>query len=221
MSLPLSQSLWSPEEYLTREREAFERHEWIDGVVYAMAGESPQHSLISSNVNAILNLQLRGRPCAVYSPNMKVYSRLPADTGLKGLFSYPDTTIVCGEALFHDQERDVLTNPRVVIEILSPTTERYDRGKKFLRYQQNPSLTDYVLIAQTYPSVEHYVRQENGSWVYSVTTALTASVPLASLECELPLTEVYDRIEFPLTEDDVLQRNPCECDDFLCRDDVH
>ena len=204
MSLPHSQLHCTPEEYLTREREAFERHEWLDGLIYAMAGESPQHSLISSNVNAILNLQLRGKPCAVYSPNMKVYSRLPAETGLKGLFSYPDTTIVCGQALFHDKQRDVLTNPRVVIEVLSPTTERYDRGKKFLRYQQNPSLTDYVLIAQSYPSVEHYLRQVNGSWVYSVTTALTASVVLGSLECELPLAEVYDRIEFPLTEEDLL-----------------
>jgi Uma2 family endonuclease len=204
MSLPQSLPLYTPEQYLTQEREACERHEWLDGQIYAMSGESPQNSLISSNVNAILNLQLRGKPCATYSPNMKVYSRLPAETGLKGLFSYPDTTVVCGPAIFHDEHRDVLTNPRVVIEVLSPTTERYDRGKKFLRYQQNPSLTDYVLVAQTYPSIEHYVRQADGSWIYSVTTALTASVALASLGCELPLAEVYDRIEFPLTEDDFL-----------------
>ena len=203
MSLAQSQLVYTPEEYLTREREAFERHEWLDGLIYAMAGESPPHSLISSNVNAILNLQLRGRPCATYSPNMKVYSRLPGETGLKGLFSYPDCLVVCGQPLFHDEHRDVLTNPRVVIEVLSPTTERYDKGKKFVRYQQNVSLTDYVLIAQTYPSIEHYALQANGSWVYSLTTPLTPSAALGSLECELPLAEVYDRIEFPsLGEDD-------------------
>jgi Uma2 family endonuclease len=204
MTLPQSELLYTPEEYLALERAAFERHEWLDGLTYAMAGESPQHSLISANLTITLGIQLRGKPCAVYSPNMKVYSRLSTDAGLKGLFSYPDCTVVCGPAQFHDKHRDVLINPRVVIEVLSPTTERYDRGKKFLRYQQNSSLTDYVLVAQAYPSVEHYSRQANGSWLYSVTTELTASVALAALECQLPLAEVYDRIEFPaLPEEDL------------------
>jgi Uma2 family endonuclease len=190
--------------YLAFERDAFERHEWLDGTIYAMAGESPQHSLICSNANDSLNIQLRGRPCAVYSPNMKVYSRLPSDVGLKGLFAYPHTSVVCGEAQFHDEHRDVLINPRVVIEVLSPTTERYDRGKKFLRYQQNSSMTDYVMIAQAYPSMEHYTRRADGSWLYSVTTELTASVALESIECVLPLAEVYDRIVFPeALEDDL------------------
>ena len=196
MSLPPPQLLCTPEEYLAYERDAFERHEWIDGTIYAMAGESPEHSLISANSISILNTQLRGKPCAVYSPNMKVYSRLSSDVGLKGLFSYPDCTVVCGEAQFHDEHRDILTNPRVVIEVLSPTTERYDRGKKFLRYQQNSSMTDYVMIAQAYPSIEHYARQEDGNWLYSVTTELTASVALESIECTLPLADVYDRIVF-------------------------
>jgi Uma2 family endonuclease len=204
-SLPQPQLLYTREEYLASEREAFERHEWLDGLIYSMAGESPQHSLICSNANACLHLQLRGRPCAVYSPNMKVYSRLPSDIGLKGLFAYPDSTVVCGEARFHDEHRDVLINPRVVIEVLSPTTERYDRGKKFLRYQQNSSLTDYVMIAQAYPSIEHYARRANGSWLYSVTTELTASVTLESIECRLPLADIYDRIVFPeLAEDEAL-----------------
>lgn len=197
MSLPQPQLLCAPEEYLAFERAAFERHEWLDGTIYAMAGESPQHSLICSNANASLNLQLRGKTCAVYSPNMKVYSRLPSDVGLKGLFSYPDCTVVCGEPQFHDKYRDVIINPRVVIEVLSQTTERYDRGKKFLRYQQNSSMTDYVMIAQAYPSIEHYVRQADGNWLYSVTTESTASLALESIECGLPLAEVYDRIIFP------------------------
>lgn len=197
MSLAQSELLCTPEQYLALEREAFERHEWLDGMIYAMAGESPEHSLISANVTITLGSQLRGKPCAVYSPNMKVYSRLPSDVGLKGLFSYPDCTVVCGQALFHDEYRDVLINPRLVVEVLSPATERYDRGKKFLRYQQNQSLSDYVMIAQAYPSIEHYARQTSGNWVYSVTTELTASVAFESLECRLPLAEVYDRIVFP------------------------
>jgi Uma2 family endonuclease len=204
MTLPQKELHYPPEEYLALERAAFERHEWLDGLIYAMAGESPQHSLISANLIGTLNTRLRGKPCAVYSPNMKIYSRVPSDVGLKGLFSYPDCSVVCGQPLFHDKHSDVLTNPRVVIEVLSPTTERYDRGKKFFRYQQNSSLTDYVLVAQAYPSIEHYTRQANDSWLYSVTTELTASVALASLECQLPLAEVYDRIEFPAsTEDDL------------------
>jgi Uma2 family endonuclease len=204
-SLPQPQLLCTPEEYLASERDAFERHEWLDGMIYAMAGESPQHSLVSANVIGGLNTRLRGKPCAVYSPNMKIYSRLSSDLGLKGLFAYADCTVVCGEARFHDEHRDVLINPRVVIEVLSPSTERYDRGKKFLRYQQNPSLTGYVMIAQAYPSVEHYARRADGSWLYSVTTDLTASVTLESIECRLPLAEVYDRIVFPaLAEDEAL-----------------
>ena len=204
MSLAQPQLLCAPEEYLALERDAFERHEWVDGMIYAMAGESPEHSLISANAIASLGTQLRGKPCAVYSPNMKVYSRLPSDVGLKGLFSYADCTVVCGEPQFYDEHRDVLINPRVVIEVLSQTTERYDRGKKFLRYQQNSSMSDYVMIAQAYPSIEHYARQANGSWLYSVTTESTASLSLESIECGLPLAEVYDRIIFPaMFEDDL------------------
>lgn len=204
MSLRRSEAVSTPDEYLVYERESPDRHEWLDGLIYAMAGESPEHSLICANVIAVLNTRLRGKPCAVYSPNMKVYSRLPKEIGRKGLFSYPDATVVCGQPIFHDQHRDVLVNPQVVIEVLSPTTERYDRGRKFLRYQQNSSLTDYVLVAQDYLSVQHYVRQGKGNWLYSATAELTANVFLNSLGIELPLAEIYDRIEFPeLSEDNV------------------
>jgi Uma2 family endonuclease len=95
-----------------------------------------------------------------------------------------------------------------VIEVLSPTTERYDRGKKFLRYQQNPSLTDYVIVAQAYPSIERYSRQTGSNWLYSVTTDLTQAVFIASIECSLPLAEVYDRIEFPVAGENDLDQAP-------------
>jgi len=167
-----------------------------------MSGESAQHSFITSNVIAILNIQLRGKPCAVFSPNMKVYSGRSDSVRRTGLFSYPDCMVACGPAKFHDEERDVVTNPKVIIEVLSPTTESYDRGKKFMRYQQNESLRDYILIAQRYPSVELYSRRADGLWTYRAQTRIDSTMPLESIECELPLSEVYDRIEFPETDDD-------------------
>src|SRR5436853_1218500 len=200
MSLAQSQLHSSIDEYLQREREAAERHEWLDGLIYAMAGESAQHSLICANITIALGMRLRGTQCAVYSPNMKVYSgRVDSRSGL---FSYPDCLVVCGPAQFHDEHRDVLINPRVIIEVLSPSTERYDRGKKFMRYQQNQSLTDYVLIAQTYTSIEHYSRQADGRRLYEITNKMDATVLLESISCEAPLAEVYDRIEFTEADED-------------------
>lgn len=190
----------TPEEYLAFERRVDERHEWLDGVIRQLAGESPQHSIICSNVNASFNFQLRGKPCATFSPNMKVYSRLATDTRMKGLFSYTDTLVVCGPPQFHDQHRDVLTNPKVVVEVLLASTENYDRTEKFERYAQNSSLTDYILISQHRACIEHYARQEQGLWQYYRATTLTDSVPLASIGCRLSLTEVYDRIEFKTPE---------------------
>jgi len=197
MGLPQTQLLCTPDEYLAFEREATERHEWLDGLIYAMAGESPQHSLIIANLIAILNLQLRGKPCRVFSPNMKVYSCLPTDTTMKGLFSYPDTLVVCGQPRFHDQHGDVVVNPTVIVEVLSKSIEAYDRGEKFERYSQNASLTDYLLVSQRRPKIKHYTRNEHGRWSYSRETSLAGSLYLATIDCRLPLAEVYDGIEFP------------------------
>jgi Uma2 family endonuclease len=196
MSLPQTQILSTPDEYLAFERAATERHEWLDGLIYAMAGESSQHSIISANVIAILNIQLRGKPCRVFSPNMKVYSRLPTDTTMKGLFSYADTLVVCGQPRFHDEHGDVVINPTVIVEVLSKSTEAYDRGEKFERYSQNASLTDYLLVSQRRPKIEHYARGEHGRWNYSRETSLAGSIDLAAIDCRLPLAEVYDGIEF-------------------------
>jgi Uma2 family endonuclease len=203
MSTPKQKLLITPEQYLAFEREADERHEWLDGVIRQMAGESPQHSIICSNVNASFNLQLRGKPCATFSPNMKVYSRLATDTAMKGLFSYTDTLIVCGPPQFHDQHGDVLTNPKVIVEVLSDSTEKYDRSEKFERYAQNSSLTDYILISQHRACVEHFARQEQGVWQYYRATTLTDIIHLASIDCHLPLVEVYDRIEFKTAAQEV------------------
>lgn len=190
-------TLVTAEEYLASEREAEERHEWLDGLVYKMAGESPEHSLISTNIIGELSIQLRGTPCAVYSPNMKVRAQLLPIPGRKGLFAYPDALVVCGKPLFHDVQRDVITNPKVIVEVLSPRTNRYDHEEKFEKYQQNKSLTDYLLVSQKRPHIQHFSRKPRGRWEYVIETKLTGTILIASIKCKLKLKDVYDRIEFP------------------------
>jgi Uma2 family endonuclease len=204
----------TPEQYLAFERAAFERHEWLDGLIYAMAGESPNHSIICSNINAELNLQLRGKDCTVFSPNMKVYAAFRPTESLKGLFAYPDTMVVCGTPIFHDDHQDVITNPKVIIEVLSKSTSRYDHEEKFERYAQNKSLTDYLLVSQKRAQIQHYVRKPRGRWEITVETKLSANVVIASIKCRLKLANIYDRIKFPelnavvhpLTEEPVTRR---------------
>jgi Uma2 family endonuclease len=201
MSLPKSklesQLLVTPEEYLTQEREAFERHEWLDGLVYAMSGESPNHSLITTNIIIELGTQLRGSPCAVFSPNMKVRAELVPGKSTKGLFACPDVLVVCGKPAFHDQHRDVIVNPKVIIEVLSKSTSRYDHEEKFEKYAQNKLLTDYLLVSPPRPHIQHFIRKPRGRWEVVIETKLTGSIVIASIKGKLKLANVYDRIEFP------------------------
>ncbi len=191
MGLPKQLSYFTPQEYLNIERESEIRHEYLDGCVYAMAGESPDHSTICFNLAVIIGTQLRGKPCQGFSPNMKVRTD-PSD-----LFSYPDLTVVCGEPVYHDNRRDVLLNPTVIFEVLSPSTEKYDRGDKFRRYRENiPSLTDYVLVSQSTPKIEHYTKQENDEWVKVEVSGLENELNIASIDCRIPLSEVYENITF-------------------------
>jgi Uma2 family endonuclease len=206
MSLPKSKPYYTVEEYLALERESEERHEYLDGQIYAMAGESLAHGDISVNLVRELSSQLRGGPCRVLSKDMKVRSGPFPKTRrqTRGLFSYPDVVIVCGEPQLHDEYRDVLLNPQVIIEVLSPSTEAFDRGEKFLRYRTYlESLTDYLVVAQNKPLVEHFTRQPNGQWLIAVAvTDPAGSVALTSIGCRLHLGEVYDRIVFPAPSDD-------------------
>jgi Uma2 family endonuclease len=117
------------------------------------------------------------------------------------LFAYPDVTVVCGKPFPHDKHQDVLINPRVIVEVLSNSTERYDRSEKFVRYRQNASLTDYILVSQFTPGIELFSRRADGRWLYSFEMSLTGSLAIASIECELRLADVYDRIEFPAAEE--------------------
>jgi len=200
MSLPQSQPNVTVEEYLTLERESEERHEYLDRQLYAMVGESEEHGDICVNSVGELRTQLRGRPCRVWTKDVKVRSGptpKPYRT-TRGLFSYPDVVVVCGERQYHDQHRDVLLNPKVIIEVLSPSTEAFDRGEKFRRYRSYlNSLIDYVLVSQAMPLVEHYRRQSNNEWVLAAVGELEGNLQLASIDCTLRLAEIYDRVTFP------------------------
>jgi len=182
---------YTPEEYLSLERSADFKSEYLDGLIYAMAGSSPQHSAITANVIAIAVAALRGKPCQVFSSDLKVA------TDPHGLYAYPDLSIVCGEPQFHDEHQDVLTNPTVLVEVLSPSTEAYDRGRKFIQYQRIASLTDYILVAQEEPRLEHYARQGGNQWLLSSAAGLDGSLAIGSLGCTLRLAEIYDKVRFP------------------------
>jgi Uma2 family endonuclease len=201
MSLPHSPPRHTVEEYLALERSSEERFQFLDGQVYLMAGESPDHGTICTNIGGQLYNQLRGKPCQVFSKDMKVRSgpKPKSRYEIKGLYSYPDLVVVCREPQFHDEYRDVLLNPTVIIEVLSPATEAFDRGEKWLRYQTwLPSLTHYVLVSQAKPQLEHYLRQPGDEWLYSSVKELEGSLYLAAIDCTLRLAEVYDRILFPV-----------------------
>ncbi len=183
-------TLFAPEDYLALEREADTRHEFLDGEVYTMAGENLPHSRICVNLSGEVRQRLKGKRCEALSPNMKVR------TSSASLFAYPDLTIVCGEPLFHDRKKDVLTNPQVIFEVLSPSTAEYDRTTKFQKYRMgNETLTDYILVSQDKPFVEHFFKQTDGKWLYQSYGAIDDFLKIETIDCELSLREIYDRVE--------------------------
>ena len=180
----------TPEQYLALERQAETKSEYFAGEIFAMAGASREHSLISSNVLGDLWSQLREGPCTVYNSDMKVRST-------QEHYAYPDVTVVGGEAQFAGEEREVLLNPTLIVEVLSPSTEAWDRGGKFEQYRQRESLQEYVLIAQDRPHVERYARQADGQWLLTEVNGLEAVLALPSIGGELALAEVYRKVTFP------------------------
>jgi Uma2 family endonuclease len=202
MAARQSQPLYSIDEYLAIERASEDRHEYLDGTIFAMAGESGEHADISANLVVAVGSQLRNTDCRARTKDTKVRSG-PAPRGLrpmKGLFSYPDLVVICGELMYHDEHRDVILNPKVIIEVLSESTEAFDRGEKFQRYQVwNPSLKDYLLVSQTRPLIEHYTRQASG-WSYQFFAGLQQSVVIESIRCELRLADIYERVAFKLED---------------------
>jgi Uma2 family endonuclease len=171
-------------EYISFERASNGRHEYLNGVIYAMAGGSPEHAAIAVNVSTALNVALRGRPCRVHSSDLRI--RVLAT----GLETYPDVTVVCGHAEIDPDDRHVVTNPIVVVEITSPSTEEYDRGEKLEHYQRIASLREIVLVSHREKIIEVVRRQEGREWVREEARS-GGSVRLESLDCELLVDDVY------------------------------
>jgi Uma2 family endonuclease len=187
MSTQLDNHL-TPEEYLALERQAESKSEYFDGAVYAMSGASLNHNKIVANVIIELGQQLRGRPCSALPSDIKV--RMPDSRK----FFYPDVSVICGEPQFHDERTDVILNPILIIEVLSESTEGFDRGRKFQAYQRLESLQEYMLISQNKPVVEQYVRQSEATWKYTAVIGMESSLSLPSIECTLNLSAVYDKV---------------------------
>lgn len=177
-------------EYLELERAAEFRSELIEGEIVAMSGGSYEHSTVISNLVGELRNRLKGRPCRPTGSDLRVFA--PESN----LYTYPDVVVVCGQPQFLDDRRDTLLNPTLLAEVLSPSTERYDRGRKFAHYREIPSLTEYLLVAQDEPRIESYVRAEDGRWIFREATGLEATLELPSLGIQLPLAEVYEGVDF-------------------------
>lgn len=188
---PLALPRLTVEEYLAQERAADFRSEFLGGETYAMSGASRRHNQIVVNLVAALHPRLREKGCETYAHDMRV--RIPAT----GLFTYPDVVVACGEPSFDDRELDTLLNPRVILEVLSKTTESYDRGPKFEHYRTLASLSDYVLVAQDRVHVEHFSHQGENRWLLTEARELSDVVELTALGCRLSLAEIYDRIALP------------------------
>ena len=180
----------TPEEYLALERKSETRSEYFDGEMFAMTGAQREHNRITVNLTAELHNQFADRPCEVFSIDMRT------KVSATGLYTYPDVAVVCGEPEFEDDYVDTLINPQVIIEVLSESTESYDRGEKFSHYRAIDSLREYLLVSQTECRVERYVRQDDGNWIYSESTDPNSSIELTSIACRLPLSRMYHKVDF-------------------------
>ena len=199
MGLAKTKPVFTVEDYLEIDREADERYEFIDGEIYAMAGESGEHGDICVNLVGELYSDLKDTNCRMRAKDTKVRSGMfPLKRPLvKGMISYPDLVVICGEPEYHDEFRDVILNPQVIVEVLSESTEQFDRGEKFHRYQLwNPTLTDYILVSQDKPLVEHYIRQADGSWKFYFYDGLEREFTIESINSRLKLADIFYRIEF-------------------------
>jgi Uma2 family endonuclease len=181
-------TLLTPEEYLAAERKAETRSEYFAGEVFAMVGASKRHNLIAANIIRVLGNQLLERACNVYPSDMRV------KVSATGKYTYPDVVVACEPELFDDAENDTLLNPVVIIEVLSASTEAYDRGKKFEQYQQIASLTEYILVAQEPYRIEQYVRQSDKEWRYSEYHDAGDVIKIGFIGCEIALNDAYIKV---------------------------
>ncbi len=180
----------TPEEYLQFERKSEIKHEYFDGEIFAMSGAKRNHNKIVTNASGLIWQYLKGKDCESYSNDMRVF--VPKT----GLYTYPDLVVVCGEPKFQDNVFDTLLNPALLVEILSESTESYDRGKKFQHYRSIESLQEYVLVSQDEARIEKYVKSGDGFWTLSEAVGLNSEIKFSSIECSIALVEVYDKVNF-------------------------
>ena len=185
---------WTVEAYLARERAGEEKHEYCNGELFAMSGASREHNLIAWNIVGALHAQLKRGSCEGYAHDMRVH--VPAT----GLCTYPDVVVVCGDPRFEDENRDTLLNPTLIVEVLSPSTEDDDRGRKFANYRSIDSLRSYLLVAQDQSHVEHFARQQDGRWLLSESDDPAAVLDLSAIRATLSIADVYDRVPLAAPE---------------------
>ena len=179
---------YTPEQYLELEERSDHKSDYLSGQIFAMAGGSPEHSAIGSNLCREMGNLLKRGPCQVFNSDLRVTIMQ------SGLMTHPDVTVICGEQHRHPLDKNSIINPTVLFEVLSPSTEAYDRGEKWAHYRQMDSLQEYILVSQNKARMEQYVRQDDGSWKFTAVAGLAASLLLPSLGCSLPLAEVYDKV---------------------------
>lgn len=194
----------TPEEYLALERSSGQRHEYADGEIFAMAGGTREHNLTTGNIHGELRLALIDRPCEVYTSDMRIkvaaggrsqWGETP-HTPWPSRYVYPDVAVTCEAPAFEDEVRDTLLNPMVIVEVLSDSTEAYDRGDKFALYQGIPSFVEYVLASQKEPRIEHFRRLPDGSWIFRTLRSGDRLV-LASIDCEILVDRAYLKVFGP------------------------
>lgn len=183
--------LLTPQEYLARERQAGFRSEFYRGEIFAMAGASWRHTLIKDNMSRETGNMLQSGPCQVVTSDLRV------KISATGLYTYPDLVVVCDEPQFEDQTQDTLLNPLVIVEVLSDSTEKYDRGTKFSHYRQLPSVQEYVMVAQDRLLIERYVRQTDDSWLLTVFGESADTFDFASIGASIPMSAIYRGVKLP------------------------
>ncbi len=185
----LPKPIYNAEEYLALEESADYRSQFYYGEIFAMAGASRRHNTVAMNTASNLHFQLRTRPCEIYQNDMRV--KVFTD-----FYTYPDIEIVCGEPQIEKKHGENLLNPLVIIEVLSPSTEKFDRGEKARLYRLMPSLEEYILISQDKTHIEHFVRQANGGWLLTELSEMSDVLELPTVSCQVNLSDIYAKVDF-------------------------
>jgi len=179
----------TPERYFSIERHNSERHEYINGVMYAMAGGTILHSAIIANVTTSIRIRLRGTECTAHSSELRVLNRVT------GSVLYPDLSVICGEPVLSALDKDTVVNPLVIVEVLSPSTEAYDRGAKFAHYKRLDTLQVYVLVAQDQANIQTFTR-DGDDWILAEFDGMDATLEIEALQLTAPLREIYEGVRF-------------------------